>query len=103
NVVDKFIKQLNDRMKEKKVALTLDETARLYLAKKGYEPAYGARPLGRLIQTEVTQVLSEEILFGKLEKGGSVVIDAENNKLKFEYFEAEKEKINLSKVEEEVA
>ncbi|MBC7475991.1 MAG: ATP-dependent Clp protease ATP-binding subunit ClpA [Candidatus Sericytochromatia bacterium] len=103
NVVDKFIKQLNDRMKEKKVALTLDETARLYLAKKGYEPAYGARPLGRLIQTEVTQVLSEEILFGKLEKGGSVVIDAENNKLKFEYFDAEKEKINLSKVEEEVA
>lgn len=100
SVVDKFITQLNGRMKEKKVELTLDDSARTYLAKKGYEPAYGARPLGRVIQTEITQVLSEEILFGKLEKGGSVVIGAENNKLSFEYFEPEKDdSIKLDKKE----
>jgi ATP-dependent Clp protease ATP-binding subunit ClpA len=104
SVVDKFIRQLNDRMKDKKVQLELDQSARLYFAKKGYEPAFGARPLGRLIQTEITQVLSEEILFGKLEKGGNVVINEANGKLEFEYFELEeidlvkhKDKVNLSK------
>lgn len=84
SVVDKFITQLNDRMKDKKVVVELDETARLYLSKKGYEPAYGARPLGRLIQNEVTQPLSEEILFGKLEKGGKVLVKAIDNKLDFD-------------------
>jgi ATP-dependent Clp protease ATP-binding subunit ClpA len=84
SVVDKFMSQLNDRMKDKKVEIELEESARLYLAKKGYEPAYGARPLGRLIQNEVTQPLSEEILFGKLEKGGKVLIKAENNKIEFD-------------------
>lgn len=84
SVVDKFISQLNERMKEKKVEIELDESARLYLSKKGYEPAYGARPLGRLIQNEITQPLSEEILFGKLEKGGHVIVNSENNKLEFD-------------------
>ena len=96
-VVDKFVKQLNDRMKEKKVELVLDDSARLYLAKKGYEPAYGARPLARLIQTEITQVLSEEILFGKLEKGGSVTINEKDEKLVFDYHEPEPPKVDLDK------
>jgi ATP-dependent Clp protease ATP-binding subunit ClpA len=96
SVVDKFIKQLNERMKDKKVNLDLDQTSRLYLAKKGYEPAFGARPLGRLIQTEITQVLSEEILFGRLEKGGSVLISEADGKLEFEYSEPD-DKIDLVK------
>ncbi|RZK98715.1 MAG: hypothetical protein EOO89_31915 [Pedobacter sp.] len=71
-------------MKDKKVTIELDESARLYLSKKGYEPAYGARPLGRLIQNEVTQPLSEEILFGKLEKGGKVIVKSKDNKIDFD-------------------
>lgn len=97
SVVNKFISQLNDRMKDKKVEIELDESARLYLSKKGYEPAYGARPLGRLIQNEITQPLSEEILFGKLEKGGHVIINSEKNKLEFDIKPAAVE-LDLAKV-----
>ncbi|MFN8673679.1 MAG: ATP-dependent Clp protease ATP-binding subunit ClpA [Candidatus Sericytochromatia bacterium] len=85
NVVDKFISQLNDRLKDKKVTVVLDEKSRSYLAEKGYEPAYGARPLSRLIQTEITQELSEEILFGKLEKGGKVFTSENAKKLTFTF------------------
>lgn len=99
NVVNKFMTQVNERMKEKKVSLNLEEPALKYLAKKGYEPLYGARPLSRLIQTEITQILSEEILFGKLEKGGIVTISSEDNKLTFEY-ESIAGDISLDKKEE---
>lgn len=97
NVVTKFMTQVNERMKEKKVTLVLDDTACKYLAEKGYEPAYGARPLSRLIQTEITQVLSEEILFGKLEKGGIVTISEVSGKLSFDYSKDDKEETDLEK------
>jgi ATP-dependent Clp protease ATP-binding subunit ClpA len=55
------------------------------LAKKGYDPQYGARPLARVIQTEIKDALSDEILFGRMQKGGEVGIDLKNDKLVFDY------------------
>lgn len=76
-VVDKFIKELNDQLAAKKVSLTISPKARTWFAKKGHDPRYGARPLSRLIQTEIKDKLSDEILFGRLEKGGTVFVDVE--------------------------
>lgn len=73
-VVDKFIRELNLQLKERKVAVELDESARLWLAEKGYDPIHGARPLARVIQKEIKDPLSEEVLFGKLSQGGHVSI-----------------------------
>ena len=84
-VVDKFMKELQDQLVRKKVSVRLSDEARTWLAKNGHDPRYGARPLTRLIQTEVKDVLSDEILFGQLEKGGSVFIDVAENKLTFSY------------------
>ncbi len=84
-VVDKFIGELQQQLKQKKVKISLSDKAREWLAEHGYEVQFGARPLGRLIQTEIKDVLSEEVLFGKLFKGGSVFIDLEDKKLTFSY------------------
>jgi ATP-dependent Clp protease ATP-binding subunit ClpA len=84
-VVDKFITELQQQISHKKVVVTLSKDARNWLAKHGYDPQFGARPLGRLIQTEIKDVLSEEVLFGNLIKGGTVYIDINKNKLIFKY------------------
>jgi ATP-dependent Clp protease ATP-binding subunit ClpA len=84
-IVDKFIRELNLQLSAKKVALTLSEAARTWLAKKGHDPRYGARPLSRVIQTEIKDPLTDEILFGKLEKGGNVHVDLEDDKPTFSY------------------
>jgi ATP-dependent Clp protease ATP-binding subunit ClpA len=84
-VVDKFINELRGQLAAKRVTIGLSSEARTWLAKNGHDPSYGARPLSRLIQTEIKDVLSDEILFGRLEKGGSVLIDVENSKLTFNY------------------
>jgi ATP-dependent Clp protease ATP-binding subunit ClpA len=84
-VVDKFIQQLQDQLKDKKVDISLSDNARNWLAETGYDPKFGARPLGRLIQVEIKDRLSEEVLFGKLHKGGSVKIDVDNDQLTFDY------------------
>ena len=84
-VVDKFMNELKGQLVAKKVSINLSPDARTWLAKKGYDPRYGARPLNRLIQTEIKDVLSDEILFGRLDKGGNVFIDVENEKLIFIY------------------
>ncbi len=85
SIVEKFILQLEAQLRERKVAIVLTPEARSWLAKKGYDPAYGARPLARVIQTEVRDPLTDEILFGKLEKGGTVEIALEDDKLEFRY------------------
>ena len=80
SIVDKFMKELSGQLAEKHVTIEVTEPARTYLAEKGYDPDFGARPLARIIQEEVKTPLGEELLFGALEKGGSVVvgiIDAE--------------------------
>ena len=85
-IVEKFILELEAQLRERRIAFTLLPEARKYLATKGYDPTYGARPLARLIQSEVRDPLTDEILFGKLEDGGTVTIgcDADGEKLTFE-------------------
>ena len=84
-VVEKFVKELVEQLTERKVSITLTPAAYRYLAEKGYDKTFGARPMARLIQTEVKQVLADEILFGQLQEGGSVEIDFYEEKLTFSY------------------
>ncbi len=81
HVVDKFIDELQDQLRVKKVVLELTKSAKKWLAKEGYSADYGARPLARVIQKEIKDQLSDEILFGALVKGGKVIIDCKKNKL----------------------
>jgi ATP-dependent Clp protease ATP-binding subunit ClpA len=87
-VVNKFIDELQGQMISKKIRINVSDSARDWLAAKGYDPLYGARPLGRLIQTEIKDILSGEVLFGKLKKGGDVFLDLEKDQLIFTYSEA---------------
>ena len=73
-IVEKFILQLEAQLAEQRVAIALEPEAREWLATKGYDPIYGARPLTRVVQTEVRDPLTDEILFGRLEHGGTVRI-----------------------------
>jgi ATP-dependent Clp protease ATP-binding subunit ClpA len=84
-VVDKLMVELGSQLADKKVSIVLSDSARTWLAKKGYDPAYGARPLRRLILKEIGDVLTEEILFGKLTQGGQASVDVKDNMLSFSY------------------
>jgi ATP-dependent Clp protease ATP-binding subunit ClpA len=86
-IVEKFILQLETQLAERRVAIALEPEARVWLAKKGFDPVFGARPLARVIQTTVRDPLTDEILFGRLEQGGTVriTLDPEGEKLAFEY------------------
>ncbi|MEO7189626.1 MAG: ATP-dependent Clp protease ATP-binding subunit ClpA [Vicinamibacterales bacterium] len=84
-IVEKFILQLETQLAERHVAITLTPEARDWLARKGYDPLYGARPLGRVIQREVRDPLTEEVLFGRLEHGGTVTIGVNGDVLSFSY------------------
>jgi ATP-dependent Clp protease ATP-binding subunit ClpA len=84
-IVEKFILQLEAQLAERHVAIALTPEARAWLAKKGYDSVYGARPLGRVVQKEVRDPLTDEILFGKLEHGGTVTIGAADAGLTFDY------------------
>src|SRR3989440_3771978 len=86
-VVDKFILQLEEQLADRNVAIELDTSARDWLAVKGYDPLFGARPLARVIQEHIKKPLAEELLFGKLAKGGTVRGYAEQDadKLSFAY------------------
>jgi ATP-dependent Clp protease ATP-binding subunit ClpA len=84
-IVEKFILQLEAQLAERRVAIALEPAAREWLAAKGYDPVYGARPLARVIQTEVRDPLTDEILFGQLENGGTVTIQLRDDKLAFTY------------------
>jgi ATP-dependent Clp protease ATP-binding subunit ClpA len=84
NVVDKFIIELEAQLEEKKVVLDIEESAREWLAMHGYDPAMGARPMARTIQDYVKKPLAEELLFGRLVKGGRVKIGVKDDELVFE-------------------
>ena len=84
-VVDKNMLELRTQLQEREVTIELTERARQYLAVKGYDEENGARPLARLIQDEVKRPLSSEVLFGKLENGGHVIIDVEGEKIVFTF------------------
>ncbi|RDH80650.1 MAG: ATP-dependent Clp protease ATP-binding subunit ClpA [endosymbiont of Galathealinum brachiosum] len=91
NVVDKFIIQLEHQLEQKKVSMHVDNKARNWLAKKGYDPKMGARPMARVIQEHLKRVLADELLFGKLAKGGDVKVslNAESDDLQVEVQEKE--------------
>jgi len=91
-VVDKFVMELDLQLNGRKVFLTLSPVARRYLAEKGYDQAFGARPMARLIQKEIKQVLADEMLFGRLQNGGEVYIDAADGALTFGYSTEEAER-----------
>ncbi len=82
-VVDKFLFEFEAQLEEKNVQLNVSDEARQWLAKNGYEPAMGARPMARLIQESIKKPLAEELLFGKLSKGGTVNINVKDGKLNF--------------------
>ncbi|MAM33711.1 MAG: ATP-dependent Clp protease ATP-binding subunit ClpA [Micavibrio sp.] len=85
-VVDKFVMQLEAQLSEKNVIISLTDDARDYLAREGYDPAMGARPLSRVIQEKIKKVLANEILFGVLsDNGGAVTIDFKDDELQFDY------------------
>ncbi len=84
-VVDKLIGELVGQLAEKRVKIRLSEAARKYLAHKGYDPDYGARPLRRLIMEEIGDPLTEEILFGKLARGGDVLVEVKDDTISFSY------------------
>ncbi len=91
-VVDKFIMELDLQLNERKVFLTLTPAARSHLAKKGYDKAFGARPMSRLIHKEIKQVLADELLFGKLQTGGTVTVDCIDDALVIQIVEPSKER-----------
>jgi ATP-dependent Clp protease ATP-binding subunit ClpA len=86
-VVDKFVLQLEEQLADRNVTIELDASARDWLAVKGYDPLFGARPLARVIQEHIKKPLAEELLFGKLAKGGTVRVYAEKDadKLSFAF------------------
>jgi len=84
-VVDKFVMELEFQLEDRNVMIELTESAREWLAKKGYDPKFGARPLSRVIQEHIKKPLAEELLFGKLAKGGVVVVKIEDGKPVFDY------------------
>ena len=75
-MVDKFVREVAEQLRERKIEIEIRPAARKLLAKKGYDPDFGARPLERLIQKEIKNPLTDEVLFGRLKGGGRVVIDA---------------------------
>jgi ATP-dependent Clp protease ATP-binding subunit ClpA len=84
-IVEKFVLQLEAQLAERHVAITLSSEARAWLAKKGYDPIFGARPLARVVQKEVRDPLTDHILFGSLEHGGTVTIGLKDDALSFGY------------------
>ncbi|MCW8911408.1 MAG: AAA family ATPase, partial [Gammaproteobacteria bacterium] len=92
NVVDKFIIELETQLEEKRVTMHVDDVARKWLAKKGYDPKMGARPMARVIQEHLKRPLADELLFGRLSKGGAirVSLNADTDALDIEVIEKEK-------------
>ncbi|MEM8919971.1 MAG: AAA family ATPase, partial [Pseudomonadota bacterium] len=92
-VVDKFVLQLEGQLADRNVTIALSPAARAWLAERGHDEAFGARPLGRVIQEHVKKPMADELLFGSLKKGGSVKIDIDKkdkDKLSFTYIEDKK-------------
>jgi ATP-dependent Clp protease ATP-binding subunit ClpA len=88
-VVDKFLMQLEEQLHEKKVEAIFSDALRKHLAKNGFDPLMGARPMQRLIQDTIRRALADELLFGKLIHGGKVTVDMDDNdKVKLDFHES---------------
>jgi len=86
-VVDKFLMQLEEQLHEKKVEALFTDALKDYLAKTGFDPLMGARPMARLIQDTIRSALADELLFGKLASGGKVTVDVKDEKVVLEFEE----------------
>jgi len=86
-VVDKFLMQLEEQLHEKKVDAVFTDELKDYLAKTGFDPLMGARPMARLIQDTIRSALADELLFGKLANGGKVTVDVKDGKVGLEFEE----------------
>lgn len=84
-VVDKFVGELKAQLKDKNVELELAESGRAWLANKGFDKQFGARPMARLIQAQIKEKLANEVLFGSLQNGGKVAVTEEGGELRLEY------------------
>jgi len=84
-VVHKFVKQLEVQLADRHVTVDLDDDAADWLAKNGFDELYGARPLARVIQENIKKPLADEILFGKLSRGGHVIVTLKDGKLAFDF------------------
>ena len=104
-VVEKFVLQLEAQLADRNVTIDMSDAARAWLAKKGFDSAYGARPLSRTIQEHVKKPMAEELLYGRLAKGGAVNIDIDpedSSKLAFTYIEDKPRKSkNKSKADDD--
>ena len=87
-VVEKFVMQLEAQLADRNVTIELSSAAKEWLAERGYDRLYGARPLGRVIQEHIKKPLAEELLFGRLVKGGAVKVGMKENRLEFDIVEA---------------
>jgi len=85
SIVDKFINELNGQLVEKRVIVKIDDSAREWLANNGFDARYGARPMSRLIHEKIKQPLANEILFGKLVDGGTVLVKEKNGELELKF------------------
>lgn len=77
-MVDKFLLQLESQLAEKKVEVSFSDALRKHLAKKGFDPLMGARPMQRLIQDTIRRALADELLFGRLVDGGRLTVDVDD-------------------------
>jgi ATP-dependent Clp protease ATP-binding subunit ClpA len=84
HVVDKFVIELEAQLDERNVTIEVDDAARAWLAEHGYDPQMGARPMARLIQDRIKRALAEELLFGRLERGGHVRVGVSSGDLSFD-------------------
>ncbi len=88
-VVDKFLMQLEEQLHVKKVEVHFTDALRQWLARKGFDPLMGARPMGRLIQDTIRKALADELLFGRLSEGGEVTVDVgDNDAVRLDFKEA---------------
>ncbi len=96
-VVDKFVMELELQLEDRNVVIELTDPVREWLARKGYDQKFGARPLNRIIQEHIKKPLAEELLFGKLAKGGMVRVKLKGNKLTFDYPKAKGSKLPVKR------
>ncbi|MFA5825010.1 MAG: ATP-dependent Clp protease ATP-binding subunit ClpA, partial [Gallionellaceae bacterium] len=86
-VVDKFLMQLEEQLHEKKVDALFTDALKAHLAKHGFDPLMGARPMARLIQDTIRSALADELLFGRLANGGKVTVNVKDGKVGLEFEE----------------
>ncbi len=91
-VVDKFLLELQEQLTNKNVEMTVDDSAKVWLGKKGFDSTMGARPMARVIQEHIKRPLANELIFGKLSNGGKLNVTIENDGLKLEYHSSDRVK-----------